>query len=180
LPYIALTGTPGTGKSTVAELLSRRYSTVEVGAFAQEIGKGHLKKGGEVVVDIGGTGRWIRRHPLATSRILVGHLSHLFPLQDTVVLRCHPVELGRRLTSARRGDRRSRRENMLAEAVSVVTSEALALGRNVFEIDTTDVNPAHVAREVSAWLKGPRRARWGRVDWLRDPSVTEHLLEWVG
>jgi len=69
---------------------------------------------------------------------------------------------------------------MLAEAVSVVTAEAVARRRTVFEVDTTQRRPAAVAQEVSAWTKGPRRPRWGRVDWLRDPSVTEHLLEWTG
>jgi len=123
--------------------------------------------------------RWVRRHPAPGRRVLVGHLAHLLPIRDVVVLRCHPVELGRRLTSARRGDRKSRHQNMLAEAVGVITSEALARHRNVVEIDTTNSSPSRVARQVTAWMNGPRRARSGRIDWLGDPSVTEHLLEWV-
>ncbi len=110
----------------------------------------------------------------------MGHLAHLLPLRDVIVLRCQPVELGHRLESVGRGDLKSRHENMLAEALNVVTAEAVARRRTVFEVDTTGRTPARVAREVSDWLAGERRPRWGRVDWLRDPAVTEHLLEWTG
>lgn len=124
--------------------------------------------------------RSLRGHSSAfDADIVTGHLAHLLPIRDVVVLRCHPVELGRRLALAHRGDDHSRNENMLAESVGVVTAEALAQRRTVFEIDTTGKTAVRVAREVSGWMRGTRGARWGRVDWLREPSVTEHLLEWT-
>jgi broad-specificity NMP kinase len=153
-------------------------STLEVGDLALRLGKGRSRPDG-VEVDLAGLVRSLRRRPTGfEAEVVVGHLAHLLPLRDVVVLRCQPSELGRRLTHAHRGDRRSRHENMLAEALSVVTAEAVARRRNVFEVDTTRRSPGKVALEVDRWMRGRRPSRWGRVDWLRDPSVTEHLLEW--
>ncbi len=61
----------------------------------------------------------------------------------------------------------------------MITWEALARRRTVFEVDTSDRSPDSVAREVDRWAGGPRLPRWGHIDWLRDPTVTEHLMDWV-
>jgi adenylate kinase len=176
----ALSGTPGTGKTTVARLLARERSTVEVGDLALRSGWGRRGTHG-VEVDLRGLRRELRRRPrVFGADLVVGHLAHLLPVRDVIVLRCQPVELGRRLESSGRGDLKSRHENLLAEALNVVTAEAVARRRTVFEVDTTGRTPARVAREVSDWLAGERRPQWGRVDWLRDPAVTEHLLDWTG
>lgn len=151
-----------------------------MGDLALALGLGQRGREG-VEVDLPRLRRRLRANPARFgASVVVGHLAHLLPVRDVIVLRCQPVELGDRLATAHRGDRRSRHENMLAEALNVVTAEAVAGRRTVFEVDTTGKTPGHVAREVSAWLRGPRRPNWGRVDWLRDPSVTEHLLEWTG
>lgn len=176
---VALTGTPGTGKTTVARMISEERSVVEVGELARQFGAA-LGGPEAVVVDLERLADSFRHHPTRVSaQVVVGHLAHLLPIRDVVVLRCHPVELGRRLVSSHRGNLRSRRENMLAEAVSVVTAEAAARRRNIFEVDTTRIPPSRVAQKVAAWIAGARRPSWGAVDWLRDPAVTEHLLEWT-
>lgn len=179
MPFIALTGTPGTGKSRLRRLLPAKFNSVEVGELAMKIGSGRQTKRNGIVVDLAKTGRWMRSHRDRRPQILVGHLAHLLPVRDAIVLRCHPVQLEKRLASARKGGRRSREENALAEALGVITSEAIALGRNVFETDTTRKSPSRVAREIAAWLDGPRRPRVGKVDWLRDGNVTKHLLKWT-
>lgn len=179
LPFIALTGTPGTGKSTVRHLLPVACTPTEVADLAIRIGSGRRTKGDRVVVDLRKTRRWVRRHSDSRSCLLVGHLAHLLVVRDVIVLRCHPATLEQRLVRARKGDRGARHENMLAEALGVVSAEAIARKQNVFEIDTTRKSPSRVAREVSAWVDGPRRARFGQVDWLRDANVTKHLLEWT-
>ncbi|HYB77913.1 MAG TPA: adenylate kinase family protein [Thermoplasmata archaeon] len=176
---IALTGTPGTGKSTVARSLSRRHEMAEVGDIARRLGcaRGDSNR---VVVDVGRLVRLLRQKPSRfESDLVVGHLAHLLPIRDVVVLRCHPQELARRLRAAGKGNARNRKENVLAEAIGLIMSEALARGRIVLEVDTSGRTPAQVAREVERWASGPRHARWGRVDWLRDPAVTEHLMDWA-
>lgn len=172
---LALSGTPGTGKSAVARRLGARVAREEVSELALRLGAGR-RRGPGVEVDLGRIDRELRKHPIRDDRVLVGHLAHLLPVRDVVLLRCHPAELDRRLRRARRGGAAERRENVAAEAVDVVLSEAVALGRRIWEIDTTGRTVGAVAREVERrWrLRGPER--YGRVDWLSDPAVTRLLL----
>ncbi len=173
--FVALTGTPGTGKSSVARHLPE-YRPVEVGDLARAVGAAR-PRGRSTEVDLAGLSRWVRSHPPPTgTTLVVGHLAHLLPVRESVVLRCAPLELLGRLRRARRGAPAERTENLLAEAIDVVLAEAVAADQRVREIDTTGRSPEEVARLVRAWLRGPRRARYGSVDWLSDPSVTDSLF----
>ena len=170
----ALTGTPGSGKSSVARMLS--IPSIEVGELALRMGaaRGH---GRRVTVDLRALARRMRtgtRH--GPERLFVGHLAHLLPVRDVIILRCHPVELLVRLKRARRGTATERRENAVAEATDLILVEALRARRRVWEVDTTGRTVRDVAREVRSILDRRPRPRHGRVDWLADPAVTAHLL----
>lgn len=173
---IALTGTPGTGKSAVAAALPGRYGVTEVSDLALRFGSGRRVRGG-VEVDLARLARRMRAVPdpdLPT--VLVGHLAHLLPIEDAIVLRCQPVELARRLKRAKRGTETDRRANVEAEATDVVLVEALSLGRRVWEVDTTGRSVAAVARAVSGIVRTRRHPGAGEIDWLSDPQVTDYLL----
>ncbi|HTT35308.1 MAG TPA: AAA family ATPase [Thermoplasmata archaeon] len=172
--WFALTGTPGTGKSTVARLLGPGIGVEEVGARALATGAGR-RMGPGVEVDLGRLARSVRGTPVPP-QVVVGHLAHLLPIRRTIVLRCHPVELGRRLARARRGTAADRRANAVAEATDLILLEATRLGRSVIEIDTTRRAPASVARAIRAWVLGGRPPRTPRIDWLADPEVPAYLL----
>lgn len=173
---VALTGTPGTGKTTVARRLGSRWRVLEVADLAERFGTGRRREGGWVV-DISATARSLSacRHPPAD--LVVGHLAHFLPIRDVIVLRCHPQELRRRLARSRPSSQRDRHANLVAEATDTILVEAVELRRRIWEIDTTGRSPASVAREVSARIRTRGRPSYGRVDWLADPAVTEHLLE---
>ena len=106
--YLALTGTPGVGKSTLARVLPRGFWKVEVGELAIATGTGTPRPGG-VDVDLPKLGEWVRLHPPDRGvTIVVGHLAHLLPIQQVVLVRCHPLEVLRRLRKARRGTPKTR------------------------------------------------------------------------
>jgi adenylate kinase len=173
---VALTGTPGTGKSTVAALLGRDYRVVEVGALALSLGAGRHSRN-SVLVDLVRLRAAMRRRKAEGPEILVGHLAHLLPVRAAIVLRCRPLELDARLRRRRQGTARERDENVVSEATDLVLREALDQGLTVFEVDTTGRKPEAIARELRRWLASRRPSRYGGVDWLGDPAVTEHLLE---
>jgi adenylate kinase len=114
--------------------------------------------------------------PADAPTVVVGHLAHLLPIRDAVILRCQPVELARRLRRARRGSPADRRANVEAEATDVVLVEALSLKRRVWEVDTSGRSLSAVAREVAAVVDQRRRPHSGSIDWLSDASVTDYLL----
>jgi adenylate kinase len=115
---------------------------------------------------------FVRRVPTG---IVVGHLAHLLPVAYIVVLRCHPLELARRLKKSHRAPA-DVSANVLSEALDVVLIEALAAGVPVREVDTTGRSVSHVARIVSELLRRRPSARYGRINWLADRRVTEELL----
>jgi len=174
---VALTGTPGTGKSSVARALAPRFRSVEVGDLAIALGAGRPRAGG-VEVDLRLLRlRLTRSKALNGIDLVVGHLAHLLPVRDVIMLRCRPTELERRARHARRGSPAERRENFVAEATDVILLEAMRPGRRVWEVDTTGRTVPEVARAVARRLRHRGASDYGSVDWLADRRVTAHLLD---
>jgi len=122
--------------------------------------------------------RGVRGAPVRLrTALLIGHLAHLLPVRDVVVLRCHPRELRRRLRH-RGALSGALRANLASEAIGVILFEAAKnrqRGR-LWEVDTTGRSPSSVARLVDRLLRTRPASRFGHVDWLSDPRVTEQLL----
>jgi adenylate kinase len=174
--WVALTGTPGTGKSSVAKRLRSAPPAVEVSELALQLGAGRRRGHGSVEVDLVALRRAFRRFARTTpTGVAVGHLAHLLPVRYVIVLRCHPRELARRLRRVGRS-RRDRTANAFAEALDIVLVEALATRVPVREVDTTHRSVAAVARGVESLVRRRPRARYGRVRWLADRRLTEELL----
>lgn len=174
---VALTGTPGSGKSSVAALLRPRFSVVEVAELAVRAGLGR-RQGGSIIVDLPQLQhRFPGLHRAHPHQVYVGHLAHLLPIRDIVVLRCNPVVLAQRLRRLRRGSARDRDANVVSEAIDLVLREALGPGRRVWEVDTTGRSPEEVAREVRLRIRKRGPSVYGRVRWLTDPRVTDYLLD---
>ncbi len=167
----ALSGTPGTGKTTVARVLGEAgldVCTVEELVASQGTFGSYDSVRESWPVDLEALRRLIpERRPL----LLVGHLSHLLPADIVIVLRCHPDILRARLE--RQGWRPSKiQENVEAEALGVITHEALERGE-AFEIDSTSTSPEEVARTLLLIQQGRgEEYRAGKVDW------SEVILNW--
>jgi len=174
---IALTGTPGTGKSAVGRELARLgLSVVSLNSFARGRGllgvRDRARRTREM--DLAGLGRALERElPAGKGVFLEGHVAHLLEVDHAVVLRCSPPVLRRRL-AARRYPAAKVRENSLAEALDAITAEAVArLGRRrVSELDTTRRTAASVASDIARLsrgrFRGAARLRPGRIDWSGD------------
>jgi adenylate kinase len=149
---------------------------IEVAELALELGAGE-RTGTAVEVDLAHLRdrfRTWRSRP--ADLVVVGHLAHLLPIRDVVLLRCHPAELARRLRRAGGRSVLARQENVVAEAIDLILGEAVAARRRVWEVDTTARPPEEVARVVERLLSRRPPPRRGIVDWLADPGVTVQLL----
>jgi adenylate kinase len=173
---VALTGTPGTGKSSVAARLPSRVRALELNRLAFLLGASR-RRGGTEEVDLARVARALRGRDPPPCDLVVGYLSHRLGLPNVIVLRCHPLELRRRLAATQRGTSAERFENFEAEATDVLLMEALRSGRRVWEIDTTGRSVESVARKVAVRLRDRGPSAYGAVDWLADPTVTAHLLD---
>jgi adenylate kinase len=171
---VALTGTPGTGKSTVAfALQSQGWKVLEVNEMAKNHG---LLKSKDVArdsydLDPDDLQQALEQEGFADG-ILVGHLAHLLDVDDIIVLRCHPSVLAERLTG-RNWPLAKVRENALAEALDVILAEAMDADVPVSEVDTTEMTEEGTLQAVLAILAGEKeKYAVGNIDW------SEEALQW--
>ncbi|ADB57349.1 adenylate kinase family protein [Archaeoglobus profundus] len=165
---IALTGTPGVGKSTVAEILRKRgYIVLSVNELAEKFNCIIGEEEGCKIVDVEKLAENVRKVVKGLT-IIEGHLSHLLNPDLAIVLRCNPLELKRRLE--RKGWSEEKiLENVEAELVDVILIEALDSVEKVYEIDTTNLTPEEVANAVEEILRGEsEKYKPGRIDWLSE------------
>ncbi|MCX8174392.1 MAG: adenylate kinase family protein [Thermoplasmata archaeon] len=171
---LALTGTPGTGKTSVArELRKMGLHTINIRRFARSCGAlgRYIKKEDSFELDIEILADGIARECSKAKREVVvveGHLSHLIPcVTQIVVLRCAPSVLCTRL---RRKRWRVQKiwENVEAEAIDLILIEALEIGKPVSEIDTTNTTPDAVAGTIIKVIDGEWTSPPGRINWSED------------
>jgi adenylate kinase len=167
---LGITGTPGTGKKSLAPIVARRLGVACL-AINEVVARepGERRGRSAMAVDV----RALRRALLKRAKgrtVVYGHL-----LQDAllrrdvemvIVLRCEPAELKKRLLA--RGYSRSKVvENVEAELIGVVSTEARArFGQDrVAELDTTSLRVDRAATRAARLLArtGPKTRP---IDWL--------------
>ena len=160
---IALCGSPGTGKSTAAKLLP--YNVVDINKLVKEgLCLGLDLERGCLEADMDGIEERLKEINTDDIVILDSHFSHFFA-SEAIVLRCNPQELRKRLET-RGYDEKKIRENLEAEALDVILSEAVGVCNKVDEIDTSEKTPEEVAELILKVIRGETRFSPGQVDWL--------------
>jgi adenylate kinase len=162
---IALTGTPGTGKTTIAGLLP--YRVIDINALV----KGGMNFGtdperGCLEADMDALADHLAKQDPDETLILEGHFSHHFA-DWAIVLRLAPSILKSRL-EARGYSSTKIQENLEAEALDVILVEAAERCGRVDEIDTTEKSPKEVAELVARIIQGRLQLPAGQVDWLNE------------
>ncbi|NOZ82541.1 MAG: AAA family ATPase [Euryarchaeota archaeon] len=168
---LIITGTPGTGKTAVAEELGRRLGVrvVHLSELAELAACGYDHARGSVEVDLELLQEAVEEH-LSGDVILEGHLAHLLSIDDArvVVLRCSPEVLERRL-KARGYSGEKLRENLEAEALDVCLIESVERHSRVYEVDTSHRSAAETAECVIEIIQGKgERYLPGKIDWSED------------
>ena len=163
---VALTGTPGTGKSTVAGMVDAGFSVVHVNDLIKEkYNVGLDEERNSWIADLPGLSRYVKK--LKGDIILEGHLSHLLPVDMVIVLRASPGKLRARLEE--RGWSEAKiKENVEAEALDVILSEAVEAHKKVYEIDTTNMTPMQVREAIREIIRGTDRYQVGSVDFSEE------------
>jgi adenylate kinase len=167
---IALTGTPGTGKTTVAAILP--FKVVDINSLVRaglNVGIDPLR--GCLEADMEALAKHLRKEMESQREnggvvILEGHFSHRFA-DWAIVLRLGPAVLRERL-AARGYSEEKINENLEAEALDVILVEAVESCSRVDEIDTTNRSAVEVADLVKRIIDGELMLPPGQVDWLVD------------
>jgi adenylate kinase len=163
---IAVTGTPGTGKTTATERLDIDYRVVHLNEVihAEGLTTGRDEDRDTLVADIEAIGTWLSGRQ---DILFESHLAHHFDADCVIVLRCHPDKLADRL--AERGETGAKTaENAESEALDLILGEAVDRHSEdrIYEIDTTDRSPDEVAAEIEAAVAGDRDPGVGTVSFV--------------
>lgn len=165
-----ITGTPGTGKSTVADELARRgHKVVHITDIVGPYTLGKDPERDTQVIDTD----TMADELVHFDGFIEGHFAHLLPCDRIVVLRLRPDELEKRLI-ARGYAKEKIGENRDAEALDVCLVETVAEygPEEIFEIDTTGMTPAACADAIEQFFSGKTPASFGSIDWSAFVEVT--------
>jgi len=144
---IAITGTPGTGKTVVGKLLVHllgwEYRDLSSLAKEKNLYEGYDKERNVPIVNITA----IRKALPKGDCVIESHFAHEIPNDLTVVLRCDSAVLKQRL-ERRKWIQKKIEENVQAEIFGICLEESRGLKRNILEVDTAKKTPKAVCREI--------------------------------
>ena len=172
---VALSGTPGTGKSSVSTLLQKEgYDIVDFNRLSIEKGfiVGIDKERNSKIVDIDRLNDYIKKNHKTKDIVFIeGHAAHLLRTADKVmILRCHPKKLKKRLEE-KGWNQKKIKENVEAEILDVVLCEAVEIHpeNNIFEIDTTiESVTSAIIDIVKRNFKPTKKYNIGKIDWSEE------------
>jgi adenylate kinase len=174
---VVITGTPGTGKTTISRMIARtlKASFIDLEHLTREE-RMHCRYDDERKTRIVPVSRLrvaIRKQAARADRGLVidSHISlSIGPpltLVNAIVLRCDPLILAQRL-ERRRWSKSKIKENLQAEILDICLWDAVKEYEwgKIREIDTSGKTPNHVMRQVMKSLSERRSRQKPEVDWM--------------
>ena len=163
----ALTGTPGTGKTSLKKHLNKKI--ISLSEYYEQASEGKSDNG-EWIVDIEKLDNILQDEDC---NFFEGNFSHkLDKIDKVIVLRCDPHILEKRLES-RNYSRNKVRENLEAEAIGVIYSEAIEIidKTNVFQIDNSTRKPQETASIIEKYINDNIKVE-------EEIDYSEKILDW--
>ncbi|WEL19843.1 adenylate kinase family protein [Candidatus Nanohalococcus occultus] len=157
---VTVTGTPGTGKTSVSEKLEG-YEKIHLTEFVKEHGLG---TDGEVFeVDTEAMCEKLEEETSEGDYLIEGHLAHYISSDICIVLRCDPDELEERLGERRYSESKVR-ENVESEAMDLILQQAVQNQEAVVEVDTTGRTVEETVKAIEEKIS-EGKSSYGKVDW---------------
>jgi adenylate kinase len=175
---IALTGTPGTGKTSVSKILQKNgFEVIDLNKVVceKDFLIGRDKKRDSEIVDVERFDEYVKKNYGGRDIVFIeGHLSHLLKSVDKVIVfRCHPNELRKNLSE--KGWKEEKiKENLEAEILDIILCEAMEIHprNNIFEIDITDksvdIAASCVIEIIKNKFKNMKKYNIGKIDWSEE------------
>jgi len=175
---VAITGTPGVGKSSVSDLL-KNYSYNILDIFSIAIEKDFVieedKKRDSKILDINKINKFLKKNYDTKDIIFVdSHLSHMFSCVDyVIILRCNPKILKKRLLTKGWIEEKIN-ENIESEILDIILCETIDKHQkeNIFEIDTSNKSLKAVVRCIREIIKNDfkpmKKYNIGMIDWSEE------------
>ena len=170
---LAVTGTPGTGKTTLAAALCERvresehHSMTTLAEWCGAITE-HSDGTGTRDVDVDMmSDSWSDLSGRFSSGLIIidGHLSHLMPVDGVILLRCRPDILRQRL-EARGWLNAKVEENVEAEFIGSIATDIVVGPAPCFEAASHDADRVDIADDVVKWVEAGLPSAGPSLDWF--------------
>ncbi len=172
---VALSGTPGTGKTAVSNLLQKKgYLVISLNELAikNDFISGIDKKRNSKILDIKRLNEYIHKNYASGDLVFIeGHAAHfLNSAEKVIILRCHPEKLKKRLEK-KGWNAEKIKENIEAEALDVILCEAVEYfpEDSIFEIDTSNKTILSIVGSIAEIIKSNfepiKKYNIGKIDW---------------
>ncbi len=179
---IIVTGTPGTGKTSVSRLLAEKLGCIHLDVSRYVIESGmyisYDEKRQSYVIDEDKVREAIKKLVETSKCIIIDiHYPELLDFLQpdiVIILRAAPGTLEKRL-KPRNWPENKVKENIMAEILGVPTANALSIvgPDKIYEIDTTDKKPEEVVRIVLEDILEGKVKPGPKIDWLSRMSPDE-------
>jgi len=163
----ALTGTPGTGKTSLSKLLVKEV--ISLSDYYEEASESK-NESGEWIVNIDKLDLILKN---INCEIFEGNFSHkLARIEKIIILRCDPMILENRLKS-RNYTKEKIKENLEAEAMGIIYSESLEyLGKeNIIQIDNGNKTLKNTADIINKYINDNIKVE-------EEIDYSEKILDW--
>ena len=179
---VAISGTPGTGKTSVTKEI-KKIADVNIISISSVLARKKIpyeydKKRGTKAVSIRDLKIAVRKEvKKGKTNIVEGHLSHFLDADLTIILRCRPDVLIKRM-QRKRWAKSKIAENVQSEILDAATIEALNKADSVIEIDTSAKKPKEIAQVIKKLLNNytlRKKYTAGKIDWSE--RFIKYLIE---
>lgn len=175
---VALSGTPGTGKTAVSDLLQKKgYLVISLNEIAIKNGfiSGIDKKRNSKILDIKRLNEYVYKNYASGDLFFIeGHAAHfLNSAEKVILLRCRPKKLKKRLEKKGWNEEKVK-ENVEAEALDVILCETVEYfpEDSIFEIDTSNKTIESISESIVEIIKSNfkpiKKYNIGKIDWSEE------------
>jgi adenylate kinase len=173
---LVITGNPGVGKHTSADMIAKRLGAeiIDINKIAIEKNAIAKKTARGIEVDVNKLTRLLTKSiNKKNDQIIVGHLAPYVVrsagIRTVAVLRRSPYKLAKTLKDRGYSDKKVR-ENLESEILGISLHDAMKRfgKRKVSEFNTTDMTSSQTAEEIIASLR--KKPAFIGIDWLGEIS----------
>ncbi len=182
---IGITGSPGTGKKTIARELSENINVdvFDINKFIIENNLAEYEEDQLIVNNLKNVRERINHEFIGKKFIIIGHLLPEVIPKDTllkvIVLRCEPDILIDRYKE-RNYDELKIKDNLVSELIGTIHYNTVMKYGNdkTFEIDVSNKNISNIVDEITMIINDERISK-DRIDWIDYASKSNKLRRYL-